>query len=270
MFGAALVPSVAFFLALLFVPESPRYLVETGREEEAFRVLARVSGAASARPELDEIKETVAEESGSLRELFERRLRRPLLIAVALAILQQITGINTVFYYGALIFMDQVGGQSDSAAIGANVIIGTVNFFCTIFALWVIDRLGRRGFAEMIEHHRARPDLADRVGDAAPGDVGRGTVHRLEHRGVFALRVDVAGGRDSDRADAGRPQIAEDVAEQIGADHDVKPVGMAHEMRGQDVDVVLVGLDVGVVARDGGKTLVPIRHRVDDAVRFGR
>jgi sugar porter (SP) family MFS transporter len=144
MFGAAVVPSVVFFLALLFVPESPRFLVETDREEEAFRVLARVSGAASARLELDEIKETVAEESGSLRELFERRLRRPLLIAVALAILQQITGINTVIYYGALIFKDQVGGQSDSAAIGANVVIGTVNFFCTIFALWVIDRLGRR------------------------------------------------------------------------------------------------------------------------------
>ena len=53
------------------------------------------------------------------------------------------------------------------------------------------------------------------------------------------------------------PEIGQDVAEQIRADHDVEPIGMAHEMRGQDVDVVLVGLDVGVVARDRGKALVP-------------
>jgi hypothetical protein len=61
-------------------------------------------------------------------ELFEKRLRRPLAIAVFLAVFQQVTGINTVIYYGSLIFKEQVGGQSDSAAIGANVIIGSVNF----------------------------------------------------------------------------------------------------------------------------------------------
>ena len=113
--------------------------------------------------------------------------------------------------------------------------------------------------AEMLEHHRARPDLADRVGDAAAGDVGRRAVHRLEHRGVFALGVDVAGGRDADRADAGRPEIGQDVAEQVGADDDVEPVGMAHEMRGQDVDVVLVGLDVGIVARRSRRSARPNR-----------
>jgi sugar porter (SP) family MFS transporter len=144
MFGSAVVPSIAFFFALLFVPESPRFLVEQGKEDEALRVLARVSGEGPARQELGEIRETIAEETGSLGELFGARLRRPLIIALSLAVLQQVTGINTVIYYGALIFKDQVGGQSDSAAIGANVIIGTVNFFCTILALWLIDRLGRR------------------------------------------------------------------------------------------------------------------------------
>src|SRR3954462_1865592 len=72
----------------------------------------------------------------------------------------------------------------------------------------------RVGLAEMVEHHRARPDLADRVGDAAPRDVRRRAVHRLEHRGVFALGVDVAGRRDAVRADAGGPEIGQDVAEQ--------------------------------------------------------
>ncbi|HUL77217.1 MAG TPA: sugar porter family MFS transporter [Vicinamibacteria bacterium] len=144
MFASAAIPSAVFFAALLFVPESPRFLVEAGREAEARVVLERVSGAEAARRELAEIRDTIAEESGTLRELFAKRLRRPLGIAVFLAVFQQITGINTVIYYGALIFKEQVGGQSDSAAIGANVIVGTVNFLMTIVALWTIDRLGRR------------------------------------------------------------------------------------------------------------------------------
>lgn len=144
MFASAAIPSVAFFVALLFVPESPRFLVEKGRDEEALAVLERVGGAAQARLELREIRDTIAQEAGSLRELFAKRLRKPLGIAVFLAVFQQITGINTVIYYGSLIFKEHVGGQSDSAAIGANVIIGSVNFLMTIVALWTIDRLGRR------------------------------------------------------------------------------------------------------------------------------
>jgi sugar porter (SP) family MFS transporter len=144
MFGSAVVPSLGFFIALLFVPESPRFLMEKGRESEALGVLSRVSGVAAAQAELVEIRDTIAQESGSLRELFEKRLRTPLVIALFLAVFQQITGINTVIYYGALIFKEQVGGQSDSAAIGANVIIGTVNFLCTIVALWLIDKVGRK------------------------------------------------------------------------------------------------------------------------------
>jgi sugar porter (SP) family MFS transporter len=144
MFASAAVPSVAFLLALLFVPESPRFLVEKGREEEALAVLERVGGREQARSELAEIRDTLAQEAGTLRELFERRLRKPLGIAVFLAVFQQITGINTVIYYGSVIFKEHVGGQSDSAAIGANVVIGSVNFLMTIVALWTIDRLGRR------------------------------------------------------------------------------------------------------------------------------
>jgi sugar porter (SP) family MFS transporter len=144
MFGSAVVPSLGFFVALLFVPESPRFLVEKGYETTALAVLHRVMGPEAAQAELREIRETIAEESGSLRELLETRLRRPMAIALFLAIFQQITGINTVIYYGSLIFKEQVGGQTDSAAIGANVIIGTVNFLCTILALWIIDKVGRR------------------------------------------------------------------------------------------------------------------------------
>jgi sugar porter (SP) family MFS transporter len=144
MFASAAVPSVAFFLALLFVPESPRFLVEKGRTVDALAVLTRVGGVDEAARELEEIRSAIADETGTLGELFTTRLRRPLGIAVFLAVFQQITGINTVIYYGSLIFKDQVGGQSDTAAIGANVVVGLTNLAMTILALWAIDRLGRR------------------------------------------------------------------------------------------------------------------------------
>ncbi|MBI4873097.1 MAG: sugar porter family MFS transporter [Acidobacteria bacterium] len=144
MFAAAAVPALVFFIALFFVPESPRWLVECGRESTALGILSRVSGAERARQELAEIKEAIAEESGTLAELFEPGMRRALGIGVALAILQQITGINTVLFYGSIIFRERVGGHTESAAIGANVFIGAVNFLATIVALWLIDRTGRR------------------------------------------------------------------------------------------------------------------------------
>lgn len=143
MFAVAAVPSLFFFIALWFVPESPRWLVEFGREAEALRVLSRVSGAEVAAGELPRIRETIAEESGSVWQLLKPGYRRALGIAVALAILQQITGINTVLFYGSILFKEHLG-NTDSVAIGANVAIGLVNFFATIAALWWIDRAGRR------------------------------------------------------------------------------------------------------------------------------
>jgi sugar porter (SP) family MFS transporter len=144
MFLSAAVPSVAFLVALFFVPESPRWLTEVGRGDEAMNVLARVNGRSQGWLIYEEIRAAIAEESGTLAELFAPGHRRALGLAVAMAILQQITGINTVLFYGAVIFKEQVGGQSDTSAIGANVIVGLVNFLTTIVALWVIDRLGRR------------------------------------------------------------------------------------------------------------------------------
>lgn len=144
MFASAAFPSAAFLIALFFVPESPRWLTETGQEDTALDVLTRVNGRPAALRVLDDIKAAISEESGTLGELLQPGLRRALFLAVAMAVLQQITGINTVLFYGSVIFKEQVGGQSDSAAIGANVAIGLVNFLATIVALWVIDKAGRR------------------------------------------------------------------------------------------------------------------------------
>jgi MFS transporter, SP family, arabinose:H+ symporter len=144
MFATAAVPSVLFFVALLFVPESPRWLAEQSRAGEAFRVLARVGGRDHATAELKEIETAIAEETGTLAELFRPGLRRALLIGVVLAVLQQITGINTVLFYGAIIFKEHAGNGSESSAIFANVIVGVMNVVATLVALWLIDKVGRK------------------------------------------------------------------------------------------------------------------------------
>jgi MFS transporter, SP family, arabinose:H+ symporter len=143
MFATAIVPSLGFFLGLLLVPESPRWLVEQQREQEALRVLKRIEGA-GAPGVLAEIKESLSHESGAFRDLLAPVLRRPMFLVIALAILQQITGINTVLFYGSMIWERQLGGHNHSAAIAANVTVGLMNFLATLIALWLIDRIGRR------------------------------------------------------------------------------------------------------------------------------
>ena len=144
MFAVAAIPSVAFLAGLFFVPESPRWLVEMGRSPEALSVLTKINGQTTAAQELTEIERTIAEDSGTLAELFQPGLRRAFWIAVTLAILQQVTGINTVLFYGSIIFKEQVHSGSDTGAIFANVIVGLVNFFATLIALNMIDKFGRR------------------------------------------------------------------------------------------------------------------------------
>src|SRR5579862_6733304 len=120
------------------------------------------------------------------------------------------------------------------------------------------DGSGGFGLAEVLEHHRAGPDLPDRVGDTLPGDIGRRAVHRLEHRRKLAFRIDVARRRDADGAGAGRTEIGQNVAEQVRRHHDVELVGPEHEQRRQNVDMILVPGDVGKVFRHRLDALVPV------------
>lgn len=144
MFAVAVIPSLGLFLGLFFVPESPRWLVEQRREEDALAILRKIEGTETARQQLGEIRESVMEETGSFRDLLAPALRRPMFLTVSLAILQQITGINTVLFYGSIIWEQHLGGHNHSAAIGANVTIGLINFLATLVALWLIDRSGRK------------------------------------------------------------------------------------------------------------------------------
>ena len=122
---------------------------------------------------------------------------------------------------------------------------------------------------EMLEHHRASPDLPDRVGDSPSVDVGCGAVHRFEQRGEFALGIEVGRRGDGNGAGAGGAEVGEDVAEQVGGDDDVEPVGMADEIGGQDVDVELVRPHIRKFIAEGGEAFVPIGHGDRNAIRFG-
>ena len=142
MYGMGAIPSVVFFLLLLGVPESPRWLVKNGREDEARSVLTRADTAEAAAAGIRDIKDTLALEQGSFREIFRPAFRRPLLIAVVLAVFQQITGINAILYYAPRIF--EGAGFERMSAIGQSTIVGLVNMLFTVVAIVLADKVGRR------------------------------------------------------------------------------------------------------------------------------
>jgi MFS transporter, SP family, arabinose:H+ symporter len=142
MFASETLPAMLFFGLLFLVPESPRWLTKQGRRGEALAVLGRVGGIAHATREMVEIEDAIASESGSISELLRPGLRVALIIGVGLAILQQVTGINTVLYYAPEIFKST--GAGSQSAINATVVVGAVNVLFTLVAIWVVDRLGRK------------------------------------------------------------------------------------------------------------------------------
>ena len=143
MFGLGALPAFALCISLFWIPESPRWLVQRGQRERARAVLQRISPGSSVETALSEIGKTISEETGTWRELLGAALRRPLVLTIMLAIIQQVTGINTVLYYGAIVFAEHTGASAGQA-IGMNVAVGVVNLVFTIVALLAIDRLGRR------------------------------------------------------------------------------------------------------------------------------
>ncbi|OLB26831.1 MAG: hypothetical protein AUH01_06225 [Acidobacteria bacterium 13_2_20CM_56_17] len=144
MLAVAAVPSLAFLLGLLAIPESPRWLISTGRRREGGGVLARIFGEQAAQEQITAIEKAISGEEGSWREVFSLTMRKRLEVGIALALFSQITGINTVLYYGSIIASEHFPGQSAGTALAANVIIGAVNLIFTIFAMVFLDRWGRR------------------------------------------------------------------------------------------------------------------------------
>lgn len=142
MFGAEMVPNVLFLLMLLVVPESPRWLIETGRIERGRAILERISGPEVAAREAADIAAATAAESGSLGELFQPGLRRALLVGVLLSVFGQLSGVNIVIYYGPKIL--DAAGFAETAAFLGQVGFGVINLVFTIAAMLLVDGLGRR------------------------------------------------------------------------------------------------------------------------------
>ena len=142
MFGSEALPALLLLVLLFFVPESPRWLTKQDRSDEALEILTRVNGAVYAKTELLEIKDALAHESGSLKQLFQPGMKIVLVIGIVLAVLQQVTGINVFLYFGTEIFKKM--GSETNAALLQTVIVGVVNLSFTIIAIWMVDRLGRK------------------------------------------------------------------------------------------------------------------------------
>ena len=146
MFWIELVPAVTFLFTLLLIPESPRYLVTSGKTDKAKAVLARLVGEAAAHTKVSEIQASLAtDHRPRFADLLDRstgRVRTIVWIGIGLAMLQQLVGINVVFYYGAVLW--QAVGFSESDALLINVLSGGLSIAACGVALALIDKVGRK------------------------------------------------------------------------------------------------------------------------------
>jgi SP family arabinose:H+ symporter-like MFS transporter len=145
MFGVETVPAFLFFLLMFFVPESPRWLIKYGRDDQARRILNRVGGAEYADFEICDVKNTLASEEiarVNFRDLAEPKLGRIVMLGVFLAVLQQWCGINVIFNYAQEVFA--AAGYGVSGIMFNIVITGVVNLVFTFVAIYTVDRFGRR------------------------------------------------------------------------------------------------------------------------------
>lgn len=145
MFALTAAPSLLFFFGMLVVPESPRWLAKNGKPDRARGILTRIGGEAYANAAISDIESTLAKEEIQhvrFADLFDRRLRKVLVLGVILAVFQQWCGINVIFTYADEIF--RKSGYDISNVLKNMAWIGSANLVATIFALGIVDRGGRR------------------------------------------------------------------------------------------------------------------------------
>lgn len=147
MFWIELIPASLFFVALFFIPESPRYLAIHNKPERALQILSKISGSVKGKLKLAEIESSLAEDRHRPKIsdiLHQGKIKKVVWIGLGLATFQQLVGINVVFYYGAVLW--QSVGFSESDALLINIISGGVSIAACIITIFYIDKIGRKPF----------------------------------------------------------------------------------------------------------------------------
>ncbi|MDX1900795.1 MAG: sugar porter family MFS transporter [Gammaproteobacteria bacterium] len=143
MFAAGIVPALGLLFGMLFLPKSPRWLCSKKRFDDALHILKRIHGANRGEKEFSEIQKSLQQHHGTWKMLFDPMIKSTIVIGIGLAIIQQVTGINTIIYYAPTIF-NLAGFDGPSNAILATMSVGVVFVVSTLVALPLIDTLGRR------------------------------------------------------------------------------------------------------------------------------
>ncbi|CAN5318663.1 sugar porter family MFS transporter [soil metagenome] len=146
MFWVEIIPATVFLVCLFFIPESPRYLVASGRIDEAKDVLNSVSNLSDTDDKIADIQSTLDKDSkpklSDIISKYTGKIHPIVWVGFGLAVLQQFTGINVVFYYGATLW--QAAGFTEENALLQNVISGSVNILFTFVAIALVDKVGRK------------------------------------------------------------------------------------------------------------------------------
>ena len=143
MFAFAAIPASVLGIGMYFMPDSPRWLMSRGLNDQAKKVLIKIRGTTEVDQEMTRIDQGLKSQSGDWHELLSPLVRMALIVGIGLAILQQVTGINTVIYYAPTIFQF-AGFHAAATAILATVGVGVINVLMTLVALQLVDRVGRR------------------------------------------------------------------------------------------------------------------------------
>lgn len=142
MFLSGVVPSMVFLALIAFAPETPRYLVKIGKENEAFDILNRIAGTETAQAEILAIRGAMHHERQSWRGLLRPGVRRALIVSAFLALLIHFSGVNTIVDYAPAIF--QSAGWKIDGALLSTFLVGITEFVFTLVAFGIIDRYGRK------------------------------------------------------------------------------------------------------------------------------
>ena len=145
MLGIGCLPAAIFFIALFLSPESPRFLIQSGREKEGFAILEKIGGTDEAHREVADVKASIErDKNGKLTDLFKKPLLIPFLIGLLLAAFNQVGGQNAVSYYGPTMFKAALGDNIPNVEFLCSSLVGLVELVFTVVGMALIDKAGRK------------------------------------------------------------------------------------------------------------------------------